>query len=76
MVSPPMAYCWAQEATASDVPVACSAVQGLMRYAALELALVGRLLVGLVPLAVEPVSGWFASSSRKAGRHRQGASDR
>ena len=74
MVSPSMAYYWAQEATASDAPAACSAVQGLMRYVGLELALVGRLPVGLVPLVVEPVPGWFASSSLKAGRHRQGAS--
>ena len=47
-----------------------------MRYVGLELALVGRLPVGLVPLVVEPVPGWLASSSLKAGRHRQGASDR
>ena len=46
MVSPPMAYCWAQEAPAADAPAACSAVQGLMRYVALKLPLVGRQSVG------------------------------
>ena len=47
MVSPPMAYCWAQEAPAADAPAACSAVQGLMRYAEFGQPLVGRQSVGL-----------------------------